>query len=231
MEKRPKKTLPRTLVCSVFCAKLLIVVVLFAPALLAFKSLSEQTTVAKPVPVEAPVAIVEKPRPRELVRIFSIIRAHRPQTSEEQTWQVSEVILEECAKRKIDPLLVLALIQVESGFQTTAVSPAGARGIMQIMPDTARALTHRIGREYGMRPAAFTPEALDDPLLNIRLGVYYLHGLKNQFQDLILTLSAYNFGPVELQNRLDNNLDYASEFTAAVLDAYQRYQHARHPAF
>jgi Transglycosylase SLT domain len=231
MEKRPEKTLPRTLVCGVFSAKLLTVVVLFAPALLAFKSVSEQTTAAKPVPVEAPVAIVEKPRPRELVRIFSIIRAHRPQTSEEETWQVSEVILDECAKRKIDPLLVLALIQVESGFHTTAVSPAGARGIMQIMPDTARALTHRVGREYGIRPAAFTPEALDDPLLNIRLGVYYLHGLKSQFQDLVLTLSAYNFGPVELQNRLDNNLDYATEFTAAVLDAYQRYQHSRHPSF
>jgi hypothetical protein len=231
MEKRPEKTPPRTLVCGIFCTKLLTVVVLFAPALLAFKSLSEQTAVAKPAPVETAVAVVEKPRPRELVRIFSIIKAHRPQTSEEETWRVSEVILEECAKRKIDPLLVLALIQVESGFQATAVSPAGARGIMQIMPDTARALTHRVGREYGIRPAAFTPEALDDPLLNIRLGVYYLHGLKNQFQDLILTLSAYNFGPVELQNRLDNNLEYSSEFTAAVLDAYQRYQHARHPSF
>jgi len=231
MEKRPEKTPPRTLVCGIFCTKLLTVVVLFAPAFLAFKSLSEQTAAAKPAPVETAVAVVEKPRPRELVRIFSIIRARRPQISEEETWRVSEVILEECAKRKIDPLLVLALIQVESGFQATAVSPAGARGIMQIMPDTGRALTHRVGREYGIRPAAFTPEALDDPLLNIRLGVYYLHGLKNHFQDLILTLSAYNFGPVELQNRLDNNLDYSSEFTAAVLDAYQRYQHARHPSF
>jgi len=231
MENRPKKTLPRTLVCGIFCARLLTVAALFAPALVAFKTLSEQTAVAKPAPVESPVVVVEKPRPRELVRIFSIIRTHRSEISEEETWRISEVILEECAKRKIDPLLVLALIQIESGFQATAVSPAGARGIMQIMPDTARALARRVGREYGIRTAAFTPEALDDPLFNIRLGVYYLHGLKNQFQDLILTLSAYNFGPVELQNRLDNNLDCSSEFTAAVLDAYQRYQRARHPSF
>ncbi len=230
MEKRPEKTLPRTLVCGVFYTRLLTVVVLFAPALLTFKSISEQAAAARPAPVEAAPGVVEKPRPRELVRMFSLIKAHRPQASEEETWQVAEVILEECAKRKIDPLLVLALIEVESGFQPAAVSPAGARGIMQIMPDTARALTRRVGREYGIRPAAFTPEALDDPLFNIRLGVYYLHGLKNQFQDLILTLSAYNFGPVELQSRLDNNLDYSSEFTAAVLDAYQRYQRYQHPS-
>ncbi|MET0586852.1 MAG: lytic transglycosylase domain-containing protein, partial [Candidatus Binatia bacterium] len=146
-------------------------------------------------------------------------------------WRVAEVVWEECAKRKIDPLLVLALIKIESGFQYAAVSPVGARGIMQIMPDTARSLTHSIGGNDGIRPTAFRPEALDDPLLNIRLGVYYLHGLKTQFQDLNLTLSAYNFGPAELQNRLDNNLDYSSDFAALVLDAYQRYQQAKHPAF
>ncbi|HVR16166.1 MAG TPA: transglycosylase SLT domain-containing protein, partial [Candidatus Limnocylindrales bacterium] len=101
----------------------------------------------------------------------------------------------------------------------------------QIMPDTARSLTHSVGGNYGIRPVAFRPEALDDPLLNIRLGVYYLHGLKTQFQDLNLMLSAYNFGPAELQNRLDNNLDYSSDFAALVLDAYQRYQRAKHPAF
>ena len=231
MEKRPQKTLPRTLVCGVFFTKTLTIIALFVPALFSFKLLSDQAAAGKPTQVERAVAVIERPRPRELVRIFSLIKGHRPEALEDETWRVSEVILEECAKRKIDPLLVLALIEVESGFQATAVSPAGARGIMQIMPDTGRALTHRIGREYGIRPAAFTPESLDDPLLNIRLGVYYLHGLKKQFQDLILTLSAYNFGPIELQNRLDNNLDYASEFTAAVLDAYQRYQRVTHPSF
>jgi soluble lytic murein transglycosylase-like protein len=177
------------------------------------------------------VEVAAKPRSRELIKIYSIIKAHRPDVSEAETWRVAEVVWEECAKRKIDPLLVLALIKIESGFQYAAVSPVGARGIMQIMPDTARSLTHSVGGNDGIRPTAFRPEALDDPLLNIRLGVYYLHGLKTQFQDLNLTLSAYNFGPAELQNRLDNNLDYSSDFAALVLDAYQRYQQAKHPAF
>ena len=59
--------------------------------------------------------------------------------------ELRKSILEESAKRKIDPLLVLAVIKIESGFQYAAVSPVGARGIMQIMPDTARSLTHSVG--------------------------------------------------------------------------------------
>jgi soluble lytic murein transglycosylase-like protein len=231
MENRRQTTLARTLRRAAGCAKLLVIVPLFAPAFFAFQSLSQQNTVAAPTHIVKGIEVAAKPRSRELIKIYSIIKAHRADVSEAGTWRVAEVVWEECAKRKIDPLLVLALIKIESGFQYAAVSPVGARGIMQIMPETARSLTHRIGGEYGIRPAAFRPEELDDPLLNIRLGVYYLHGLKTQFQDLNLTLSAYNFGPAELQNRLDNKLDHSSDFAALVLDAYQRYQQAKHPAF
>ena len=231
MEKRRQTTLARTLRRVAEGSKLIVIAVLFVPPLLAFNSLSQQATVAEPTRIVKVVEVAVKPRPRELIKVYSIIKAHRPDVSEAETWRVAEVVWEECAKRKIDPLLVLALIKIESGFQYTAVSPVGARGIMQIMPDTARSLTHSVGGNDGIRPTAFRPEALDDPLLNIRLGVYYLHGLKTQFQDLNLTLSAYNFGPAELRNRLDNNLDYSSDFAALVLDAYQRYQQAKHPAF
>ena len=231
MENCRQTTLARTLRRAAGCSKLVVIAALFVPPLLTFQSLSQQGTVAAPTRIVKGVEVAAKPRSRELIKIYSIIKAHRPDVSEAETWRVAEVVWEECAKRKIDPLLVLALIKIESGFQYAAVSPVGARGIMQIMPDTARSLTHSVGGNDGIRPAAFRPEALDDPLLNIRLGVYYLHGLKTQFQDLNLTLSAYNFGPAELRNRLDNNLDYSSDFAALVLDAYQRYQQAKHPAF
>lgn len=177
------------------------------------------------------VEVSAKPRSKELVKIYSIVKSHRPDITDSETWQVAEVILEESSKRKIDPLLVLALIQVESGFQCAAVSSVGARGIMQIMPDTGRSLTHTVGREYGLRPAAFKPESLDDPVLNIRLGVYYLHNLYRQFHDLNLLLIAYNAGPAEAQSRLDNNMEFSDDFAALVLDAYQRYQRVKQPAF
>ena len=99
------------------------------------------------------------------------------------------------------------------------------------MPDIGKSPTHALGRENGFRAATFKPEFLDDPLLNIRLGVYYLHDLKKQFRDLNLTLSAYNFGPAEVQNRIDNHLEFRSKFAGLVLAAYQRYQNAKHPAF
>jgi len=211
--------------------KFFLTVALFVPALFAFQSSSEQSRTSTAARVVKVVEVSPKPRSKELVKIYSIVKSHRRDITDAETWRVSEVILEESSKRKIDPLLVLALIKVESGFRSTTVSPMGARGLMQIMPDTGRSLTHTVGHEYGLRLTAFRPESLDDPLLNIRLGVHYLHDLKKQFQDISLALSAYNFGPAEIQNRLENNIEFPSEFAALVLDAYQRFQRRKHPAF
>jgi soluble lytic murein transglycosylase-like protein len=230
MEKRSKKTLARTLSCAAHCAKVVLAAALFAPAFFASVQVSEKTRPAPASDVKG-VEVSEKPRPKELVKIYSIVKSHRPESADSEIWNISEVILEESSKRKLDPLLVLALIRIESGFQYTPVSPSGARGIMQIMPDTGKSLVKSLGQEYGLRPIAFRPESLDDPLLNIQLGIYYLHGLKKQFRDLRLTLSAYNAGPAEIQNRLDNDLELADEFAALVLDAYERYNNATHPRF
>ena len=216
---------------AIIGTKFFLTVALFVPALFAFQSLSEPSRTSTAARVVKVVEVSPKPRSRELVKIYSIVKSHRRDITDAETWRVSEVILEESSKRKIDPLLVLALIHVESGFQSTTVSPMGARGLMQIMPDTGRSLTHTVGHEYGLRLTAFKPESLDDPLLNIRLGVYYLHDLKKQFQDISLALSAYNFGPAEIQNRLENNIEFPSEFAELVLDAYQRFQRSKHPAF
>ena len=227
MEKTHKKTPAPTLSCG----KVTLAVVLFVPALLAFKNLTKDDKVVRTTEILKIVQITEKPRPRELVKIYSIVKSHRPDIAESEAWRVSEVILEESQKRDIDPILVLALIEVESRFQYTVVSPMGARGIMQIMPDTGKFLTETRGHEIGVRPAAFRPESLDDPLLSIRLGVFYLHDLKKQFQNLNHALIAYNAGPAEIQNRIENNLELSDEFATIVLDAYQRYQKTRQPAF
>ncbi|MDA8232226.1 MAG: lytic transglycosylase domain-containing protein [Magnetospirillum sp.] len=85
--------------------------------------------------------------------------------------------------------LVLALIRQESGFHPSAVSPAGARGLMQLLPATAQ----RVARAIRV---AFTPHKLDDPNYNVRIGSAYLDGLVSDFQgSYILALAAYNAGP------------------------------------
>ena len=227
MEKRHKKMPARTSSCG----KVTLAVALFVPALLAFKNLTQDNKVVRTTEILKIVQITEKPRPRELVKIYSIVKSHRPDIAESEAWRVSEVILEESLKRDIDPILVLAVIEVESRFQYNVVSPMGARGIMQIMPDTGKFLTEARGHEIGLRPASFRPESLDDPLLSIRLGVFYLHDLKKQFQNLNHALIAYNAGPAEIQNRIENNLELSHEFATVVLDAYQRYQKTRQPTF
>ena len=84
---------------------------------------------------------------------------------------------------KVDPALVHAVIQVESGYDASALSPKGAQGLMQLLPDTAR--------RFGVA----TAELLWRPDRNIRAGVAYLHSLLEQFgHDLALVLAAYNAG-------------------------------------
>ena len=231
MEKRRKKTLARTLVCVTSGAKLLTVVALFAPFFLSFQQIfSRQSQSVAPASSIAVMEPAPKPRSRDLVRIYFIVKEHRPEIAEAEAWQIAETILEESSKRKLDAFLISAVIQVESGFQHTVVSPSGARGLMQIMPETGRALTRALRHEMGVRAAAFKPEWLDNPFVNIRLGVYYLHGLKKQFRDLNLALTAYNFGPTEIQNRLENNLELSSEYAGSVLQTYRNLK-SKQPSF
>jgi soluble lytic murein transglycosylase-like protein len=80
----------------------------------------------------------------------------------------------------LDPALVAAVAAVESGFNPRAVSPAGAVGVMQLMPGTAA--------ELGVSDPF-------DPAQNVRAGARYLRNLLDRFGKLELALAAYNAGP------------------------------------
>jgi soluble lytic murein transglycosylase-like protein len=231
METRHKKTDTRTLSCCSTGAKLILAVALIMPALMALRGVPEGGKVPKVTEVLKIVEVVEKPRPKDLVTIYNIVKSHRSDITDSEAWRVSDVILEESLKRHLDPMLVVAVIEIESRFQYSAISPVGARGIMQIMPDTGRFLTGAVGRELGLQPVVYRPESLDDPILNIRMGVYYLHDLRKQFRNLHLALIAYNAGPAEVQNRLENNQEFSQEYANLVLDAYRRYTNRKAPIF
>jgi soluble lytic murein transglycosylase-like protein len=97
---------------------------------------------------------------------------------------IQNYVEEACAKERLEPALLSAIIQVESNFNHKATSRVGAKGLMQIMPFTARDM----GKV----------KALDstNPRANILAGAHYLRGLINQFQgDLKLAVAAYNAGP------------------------------------
>lgn len=89
----------------------------------------------------------------------------------------------------VDPYLVFAVIRAESRYQEGAHSVAGARGLMQIMPDTAV----WIAQQQGI--AGFETEQLYDPEVNIRFGCWYLANLSREFDGrLPLIVAAYNAG-------------------------------------
>jgi len=89
-----------------------------------------------------------------------------------------------------EPPFVLALIRQESAFRIDAVSPARAKGLMQLMPATARTVAKRVNIQYS------SSRLTRDPTYNMTLGQYYLSGVLDRFdRSYVLALSAYNAGP------------------------------------
>ncbi len=102
---------------------------------------------------------------------------------------------------RLDPAIVLALMRQESSFDEQAVSPSGARGLMQLMPATAETVSRQIGQPSTL--AALTA----DPQLNMRLGTAYLAELSTRFGSLPLALAAYNAGPNRVREWVEENGD------------------------
>lgn len=121
--------------------------------------------------------------------------------------EVTRIIAEEAAKNGRVPLPVaLAVAKVESDFRDDALSPAGARGVMQIMPNTAMS-------EFGV-PA----EALGDARLNTRLGIAYLERLHNRYGgNWELALSHYNGGTLPAAAGQYVAHDYTRQYVADVM--------------
>lgn len=130
-----------------------------------------------------------------------------------------------------DPYLVVAIIYRESKFNPQAVSPKGAIGLMQIMPETA------VWIAENLEIADFQLEDLAEPEVNIYFGNWYLANLSKEFQgNLIATLAAYNGGRGNVQKWITKNhwseeaysidqipFPETQRFVGNVLSLYQRY--------
>ncbi len=113
-------------------------------------------------------------------------------------------------KHGVDPLLVKAVVKVESNFDPKAVSPVGAKGLMQLMPDTAR--------DLGIKDPL-------NPKENLEGGIKYLKRLMKKYDnDITLTLAAYNAGPGNVDKH--NGVPPFAEtrnYVTKVLKAYKEY--------
>jgi soluble lytic murein transglycosylase-like protein len=161
----------------------------------------------------------------ELLRIYPVVRKGMAEASDNSVWTVSKTILQESRRHSLDPFLVLAVIAVESGFRHSATSTYGARGLMQIRPFIAPAIAEQWRSAY--RPdkqISHDHPDLENPVVNIKLGVFYLHSLRQSFRDLKLALTAYNHGPTEVKTRLVEDSDMPLDYATKVLSTYQDYR-------
>lgn len=95
-------------------------------------------------------------------------------------------LIKSVAKRHdVDPALVKAIVQAESAFNPDAVSSSGARGLMQVLPQTA---------------SRFSIHDLTDPRQNLKAGVLYLKHLIDLFDgNVVMAVAAYNAGPTQVR--------------------------------
>ncbi len=114
-------------------------------------------------------------------------------------------------QHRLDPALLHAVITVESAFNPKAVSHAGAQGLMQLMPATAK--------RFGVHNSF-------DPIANMRGGARYLRLLLDQFKNLNLALAAYNAGEGAVM-RYGNTIPPYKEtqnYVVKVMQAYRKYR-------
>ncbi|GEO36718.1 lytic transglycosylase [Skermanella aerolata] len=106
----------------------------------------------------------------------------------------------------LEPALVHSLIRQESTFNENAVSPAGARGLMQLMPATAKQVAGQLGMQHT------NSRLTSDPTYNIALGSAYMRELIDRFNgSYVLAIAAYNAGPGRVREWLQTNGDPRAE--------------------
>jgi soluble lytic murein transglycosylase len=149
----------------------------------------------------------------------TLLQSSNMELSQPSARAVAEIIWQESKKYSLDPMLILAIIRVESEFRPEAVSPNGARGLMQLLPYVAHTLAEdaELERWEGEK-------SLDDPIINIKLGVFYLDYLKERFGDLRVALTAYHRGPTWVQRRLKARMALPLGYASKVLSMFRDYR-------
>jgi soluble lytic murein transglycosylase-like protein len=127
---------------------------------------------------------------------------------------LAESVMAASEKNSLDPMLVLAIIQVESQFNHKAISPQGAQGLMQVQPAAVKTLV-----EEGKMPQPQRGRNINliNPAVNVQVGASYLALLKENFGDLRVALTAYNLGPTWVSKKLAARQALPSDYARKVL--------------
>jgi len=157
--------------------------------------------VARATAESAPVVRILPPSEKGRAAVY----AQRYRISADLALQIIESALGE----GVDPDLAFRLIRVESVFQQAARSSAGALGLTQLMPSTARAID----------PTLRSEEEILNPANNLRVGFRYLRRLMDRYGDVRLALLAYNRGETTVDRALKAGRDPGNGYATKVFKA------------
>jgi soluble lytic murein transglycosylase-like protein len=135
-------------------------------------------------------------------------------------YQVVDLVHQNSKAYGYDPLLVLAVIHVESRFKSDALGKyrdgtlSGAMGLMQLKFETAREVARDLGMELASEDDLFRPET------NLVLGLGYLTRMIAKFRSFKLGLLAYNQGPGVIEGNLTGNTELSIRYYNKVLRSY-----------
>lgn len=123
----------------------------------------------------------------------------------------------------VDPSLIYAIVKSESSFRPTAVSSAGARGLMQLQPKVWREFGEATcSGEHDPPPPVHSGDCIFDPEANIRVGVKYFRSLLDHYQGRVdLALEAYNAGITNVQSEQEPRYDETKDFIEQTLRSWQ----------
>ena len=128
---------------------------------------------------------------------------------------VAETLIAECQRYDLDRDLVIAVIRIESGFNTFAHSNKGALGLMQVIPKTGESVARDLGLPWR------GPETLFDPVTNVRIGTAYLAWLYGRYGEMDSALAAYNWGPAAIDRRLKRGRPMPARYVTQVMTAFE----------
>lgn len=149
-------------------------------------------------------------------KIVSYLKGKDVGVQEDRLKAMVYKVCDEARQRDIDYRLALAVIKVESNFRHNVVSPKGARGLFQIKPSLAR----YIAKDAGVKWSG--DQCLQEPDKNIKLGVYHLSRLMDDFENLPTALHAYNAGTSRAKTRPFGSKEPKTPFTKRVMKEYQK---------
>jgi soluble lytic murein transglycosylase len=174
----------------------------------------------RPLPVAGRKLKDSPPTALTEAQLEALLAKIAPALPSEMRQKLGEAVLLEANRAGYDPLFVLALVSVESGFRMQATSERGARGLVQMKPSTFAWISAREpdvgGDDY---------ETGQDPVVDVRLAVRYFRWLERRFGSRDDALMAYNAGPKRLREYklVDEIPERIKEYPRRIKREYARF--------